>query len=230
MTRDELFKYGALIVISIAISFHVNVTLAMIAFGVISYYVSSKWYMHNTDKIANDYEDLDYRLSILQGLVCGMCDSPAKALELHEFPRDPTLIDLFYDSQEYARWNHDDFVSTMQNVNTILEIVRDVVERGVKYDCVKLAQHAYDKYKNAMNHWHALVYTIPSVREQVLVKKHRDVMEALQLRLLQHVQNIRDKCPSDIPPFEKYFIAGLSQPQDEYSTSEMIPTTSFERY
>ena len=229
-TRDELFQYGALIILSIAISYHFDVTLAMVVFGGIAYYIARQWYGVRQDEIANDFEDLDYRLSVLQGLVCGLCDSPAKARELYEFPRDPMMVDLFYDSKEFARWNHDDFVATMQNVNTILEIVRDVQERGMKYDCSKQAQHAYDKYKNAMNHWHSLVFTIPSVREQVLIKKHRDVRDALQLRLLQHVQNIRESCPSDLPPYTPYFVAGLSQPQDEYSKSDMLPTTSFDIY
>lgn len=233
--REDLFRYAFIIALSIAISFHFSMSLATVFFAVVAFFATK--YMHETKQkgLVDDFEQWDYRLSVLQGLACGLCSSydannEGQEYELTEFARDTEIIDIFYDTKEFAKFNKDAFVQAMRNCNSLLRIYGNITEKGMKWSCMQQAQIAFDKYKNVMNHWHSLVLTTPSVYDQLLSKKHKQASDFLQLRLLQYIQEMRDACPKEIYPYDKYFVSGLEQPQEEYSNTTLQPTSAFDRY
>ena len=221
-TRNELFIYVFIIIAAIGISHNVTVTLSLAFFFVLAILLTRTMHKERTDKITDEYEELDYRLGILAGLAGGQ-------EHVDHFAHDPNVIDLYYNIREYYDYNNDAFVKSMRNVNTLLRILTDS-ENCLVDGCYRNLSIARDKYKNALNHLHSILFNIPSVDGRLLNTKQRKAISQLQLILIRHLEAIRKNCPHDKYPYENWFLTGMSEPKEQYSESVLVPETAFEYY
>ena len=221
-TRNELFVYVVIILLALGISFNVTITLSIIFFFSLAVLLTRTMHVERNDKITDEYEELDYRLHILSSYASGK-------EHIDHFAHDPNVIDLYYNIREYYEYNHDAFVKSMRNVNTILRILADS-EICLKDGCYRNLSIARDKYKNALNHLQSLVYMIPAVKNNIIKNKQRKAIEQLQLILIRHLETIRKNCPHDKFPYDDWFTTGMAEPKEQYSKTDLVKETAFDYY
>jgi len=243
LNRHDAFVYGASIVIALSMSQYFDVSLSFITFGIVAMAFSFFLYKQDIAIERDEYQELDRRLTFLNGIS-----------RTEHFTLDPNVIDFFYNTREFYEYNKDAFIRAMRNADAVLAILQDA-DKGSKTGsascsrdktqdksqdkskhsgqlnaCIANWRVAKDKYTAAMNHWHSIVFGVPSVIGAVLIKKHREATKTLQLILLQHLTTIRATCDPMKFPYEPLFTTGLSEPQAEYSKSALVPETAWNRY
>ena len=177
MSAESLFQYFVVIVICITVIVHISPSMVAVLGGIVGIIFV---YFLNDRKVAQVQsfnEDLQWRLQSLYP-------------RPQNFELDPDLINLFYNIRDMRSYNSLAYDKALKNVDSLLRVLKDV-QIGVQH-CEQNYELAHDKYKNAMNHMHSVIYNIPL--SDVTLNKYNAALKQLQLILKRHLDTIYKIC------------------------------------
>lgn len=106
------------------------------------------------------------------------------------FHMDPDLINLFYNIRDFKTLNSEAYDQSLIAIDNMLKIVSEI-EQGV-YHCKDNLDIVKDQMNKAMNHMHTVIYKTPIPKSVEM--KYMQALEALQIILRRHVDNVVDIC------------------------------------
>lgn len=206
MDRQELGVYLGILLISVILSQHIQVTLSAFAFVGLAAVVSGAMY---TNSRALEEADL------------GTLVNKRKALS------EMAGVDLVYLSEDYVnlfyRVRHFNYYSkgyalSLRHTNNFLRLLTDF-RTGELAECKNTVNVATGVYRSAMNSFHSIVFGIPSVKRDLLGISHTKVMNELQVLLLSDLTEIKATCPGT---------TDLRGPKENYSQTELSLETNYD--
>lgn len=177
IVRINAFWYILILVILVRIVTLINVKLNLILALVLAVLLIYYYQDQYTSNISDLNRSLEYKLNSL----------PTKPQNFHI---DADLIDLFYSVREFYDYHPDAYSQSLKNIDQLLEIEREVLQ-GVDR-CRDYYQIAMDQYKNALNHFHSIIYSLPPVKTSQ--QKFKNTLDTLQLILRKHTDKISYIC------------------------------------
>lgn len=177
ISRKSVFLFLALSVLILffitKIRITINIIFALVIAAIVCYYFQDK-YLTVTSDINTE---LEYKLNSL-------VPRPAN------FHTDADLIELFYNIREYRTYHPDAYDQALRNVDSILEIKREMIQG------VDICKHYYDvameQYKSAMNNMQSIVFMLPGTKDTD--EKFQSTLDELQIMLRRHVDDLAQIC------------------------------------
>jgi len=109
-----------------------------------------------------------------------------------------SVIDIFYDSYIFYDYNPRVYTVTLKHINNFMHLASDF-QKGDISECKNTVQIARGLYLDAMNSFHSLVISVPSVKGDILNKLHKKNMNALQAVLYSELLVMRKLCGITVP-------------------------------
>lgn len=103
------------------------------------------------------------------------------------------VVDIFYDTRLFYDYNPRVYTVTLKHINNFMHLASDFQKGGIT-ECKNTVRIARGLYLDAMNSYHSLIISIPSVKGDLLVKLHTKKTQALQNILYSELLQMQQVC------------------------------------
>lgn len=188
ITKDDLFIYlvigvGSLVFTTMIVNTNIR-NIAGIVLGLaIVFFLQDK----KISTIETTNQNLEFKLSSIKRLTQEIDGITKNTDFLHI---DADLINLFYNLQDFEKYNTEAYRHMVKSSNNILKLEEDL-RKGV-LNCQENYEEAMKFRDHAMNHYHSFIYSLPS--NEFVDNKFQNNQKRLQLLLRRHLDDMYRLC------------------------------------